>query len=217
MEGNNKIKFSDKLKDKRERAKIELICYGIFFVIVVIFARVTSGKTAKVDDNNFIVDSFIYDIEDNYEYSIVLSTSDNIYEYYGKRLGNNMTINMEVNGVVSSYRLIGNKYYVLEDNNYILTSKDSVYPYIDYRYLDINNIREYMDLASVDGNIYRVKISDIVLGSDTPEYLEIRVEEGDFNIVIDYSSLLGLNDNNKEKVMVSITYSNINKIISLDE
>ena len=73
MENKNvKLKFSERIKDKRERAKIELICYGIFFVIVVIFARVTSVKTVNVDDNNFIVDSFIYDIEDNYEYDIVV-------------------------------------------------------------------------------------------------------------------------------------------------
>jgi len=216
---DKKITLKERLKDKRERAKIELIFYGVFFLIIIIFARFLGSNTpSDIEENkNFLDDSFISKINDNYEYSILLTTNDNVYEYYGKMLGNNGTVNLKIGEEIKSYRLISSKYYVLEDDNYILVDEKEVYPYIDYRYLAIDNIIEYMKLSSVENNIYRVKISDIVLDSDSTEYLEIVVNEGDKNISIDYSPLLGLVEENSKKITVNITYYNIDKIISLDE
>ena len=37
---NKKINLKEKWNDKRERAKIELILYAIFFISVIIFVRV---------------------------------------------------------------------------------------------------------------------------------------------------------------------------------
>ena len=37
------------------------------------------------------------------------------------------------------------KYYILDTKgNYILTNDSDIFPYIEYRYLDINNIKEYI-------------------------------------------------------------------------
>ena len=54
------------------------------------------------------------------------------------------------------------------------------------------------------------------MNSDSEEYITIKIEEGDKNVVIDYTNLFKLTDENKEKVAVSITYSNIDNIISLE-
>ena len=213
-----KMSLGERLKDKRERAKIELIFYGIFFVGVIIFARVLGSANSSIENNdNNELNSFIYSVEDNYEYDTVLTLNDNIYHYYGRVLGNNSTINLKEDDIVRTYYLMNKKYYILEDGNYILTDKEEVYPYIDYRYLDIGIIREYLSVATKENNTYIVKLKDILLNSESEDYITINIEEGDKNIVIDYTNLFKITDENIEKVVVNIAYSNIDNIISLDE
>jgi transcriptional antiterminator Rof (Rho-off) len=92
-----------------------------------------------------------------------------------------------------------------------------VYPYIDYRYLNISTIKEYLQMSVKEGNVYKVRVSDLILNSDSNDYITINVEEGDNNIIIDYSHLLEISDENLEKVLVNITYDNIESVISLEE
>ena len=97
-EEKKKLTLKEKLKDKRERAKLELLFYGIFFLAIIVFTRILSGynDVPKVNDTK----SFINEITDNYEYNIDINIDNNKYKYYGKRLGNNMSIN----------KVIDNKY-----------------------------------------------------------------------------------------------------------
>ena len=110
-ENNSKkeLTFREKLKDKRERAKIELLVYGIFFVVVLIFAKVVgyinNNREPIVDGTN----SFIYSIKDNYEYHIEITIEENKYKYYGKVLGNNKTINLETKVEIKSYYQMNDK------------------------------------------------------------------------------------------------------------
>lgn len=213
-----KLTLKERLKDKRERAKIELMLYGVFFIGVIIFARVLGSSSSNIEHNNSIGNtSFISSLEDNYEYDIQVTINENIYEYYGKVLGNNSTINLKVENKVNSYYLMNKKYYILENGNYILTDEEEVYPYIDYRYLNTKNIKEYINIATKENNTYKVKISDIILNNKSEQSLTINIEEGDKNIIIDYTPLLQLTYENIEKVVVNITYNNIDKIISLEE
>lgn len=213
-----KLTLKERLKDKREKAKLELMLYGIFFIGVIIFARVLGGSSSYVANNiSEENQSFIYSIEDNYEYDIIVTTNENTYEYYGKVLGNNSTINLVEENKTNSYYLMNKKYYVLEDNNYILTDEDEVYPYIDYRYLNISSIKEYVSLSTKENNTYKVKVADLLLNSESEDYVLINIEEGDKNIVIDYTPLLKETKENISQVVVNITYNNIGNIISLEE
>ena len=175
-----KLTLKEKLKDKREKAKLELIIYGIFFVIIIIFARVTSSNIpSKTDENNIKQDSFIYLLKNNYAYNIIVEINNDRYEYNGKVLGNNGSINIKTKDTTDSYFLMNKKYYILKEGNYILTTEEEVYPYIDYHYLNIN--------------------------------------EQNKNIIIDYTNLLKITEENIKKVTVNITYSNIDNIMSLEE
>ena len=185
-----KLTLKERLKDKRERAKLELIFYGIFFIGIIIFARVLGSTALSNIDDNKETKSFIYSLNDNFEYDIKIALNDSIYEYYGKALGNNSTIKLNVEEKVNSYYLMNDKYYILEAGNYILTNEKEVYPYIDYRYLNINNIKEYINVGTKEDNTYKVKVSDLVLGSNSEEYITIDINEGDNTIVIDYAPLL---------------------------
>lgn len=217
MKGEKKkLTLKEKLKDKRERAKLELLFYGIFFLAIIVFTRILSGynDVPKVTATK----SFINEITDNYEYNIDINIDNNKYKYYGKRLGNNMSINKVIDNKYDYFYKMGNKYYILDTNgNYILTSVEDIYNYIDYRYLDISNIKEYIKLGTKDNNNYNIKVSDIILNSNNTNNITISIDESNNTITLDYTELFKIDNNNLNKEIVTIKYTNINKINSLEE
>ena len=213
---NKKINLKEKWNDKRERAKIELILYAIFFIGVIIFVRV--GNNISNNNINTSDNLFISQINDNYSYDIKININDNNYEYIGKVLGYNSTIEKKDSNTDEYFYKKNDKYYKLDqDNGYILSNKNDIYDVINYDYMDINNIKEYIKLSTREDNIYKVKISDIILNSSSSDYITIKIDNINNTIEIDYTNLLRINDNNITKAIVNITYSDINKIISLEE
>ena len=223
MEENNKeetkkFNIKERWKDKRERAKIELMLYGIFFLAIIIFARISSSFSDSNIPKDNDIKSFINDITDNYQYDIDITIDNNNYKYYGSKLGHNMDITRVVDNKEDYFYQMNDKYYILDTKgNYILTNDSDIFPYIEYRYLDINNIKEYIKLATYNDNIYSIKVSDIVLNSNSRDVITIKVDEDNKNIIIDYTNLFKIDNNNLTKEVVSIKYSNINKINSLEK
>lgn len=214
-EEKKKLTLKEKLKDKRERAKLELLFYGIFFLAIIVFTRILSGYNDVPKVNN--TKSFINEITDNYEYNIDINIDNNKYKYYGKRLGNNMSINKVIDNKYDYFYKMGNKYYILDTNgNYILTSVEDIYNYIDYRYLDISNIKEYIKLGTKDNNNYNIKVSDLILNNNNNN-ITISIDELNNTITLDYTELFKIDNNNLNKEIVTIKYTNINKINSLEE
>ena len=215
-EEKKKLTLKEKLKDKRERAQVDLLFHGIFFLAIIVFTRILSGynDVPKVNDTK----SFINEITDNYEYNIDINIDNNKYKYYGKRLGNNMSINKVIDNKYDYFYKMGNKYYILDNNgNYILTSVEDIYNYIDYRYLDISNIKEYIKLSTKDNNNYNIKVSDLILNSNNTNTITISIDELNNTITLDYTELFKIDNKNLNKEIVTIKYTNINKINSLEE
>ena len=213
---NKKFNLKEKWNDKRERAKIELMLYAIFFIGVIIFVRV--GNNISNNNINTSDNLFISQINDNYSYDIKININDNNYEYIGKVLGYNSTIEKKDSNTDEYFYKKNDKYYKLDqDNGYILSNKNDIYDVINYDYMDINNIKEYIKTSNNDNGIYKVKISDIILNSSSSDYITIKLDNINNTIEIDYTNLLRINDNNITKAIVNITYSDINKIISLEE
>ena len=213
---NKKINLKEKWNDKRERAKIELILYAIFFIGVIIFVRV--GNNISNNNINTSDNLFISQINDNYCYDTKININDNNYEYIGKVLGYNSTIEKKDSNTDEYFYKKNDKYYKLDqDNGYILSNKNDIYNIISYDYMDINNIKEYIKTSNNDNGIYKVKISDIILNSSSSDYITIKLDNINNTIEIDYTNLLRINDNNITKAIVTITYSNINKLNSLEE
>ena len=218
-EEKKKLNIKERWKDKRERAKIELMLYGIFFLAIIIFARISSSFSDSNIPKDNDIKSFINDITDNYQYDIDITIDNNNYKYYGSKLGHNMDITRVVDNKEDYFYQMNDKYYILDTKgNYILTNDSDIFPYIEYRYLDINNIKEYIKLATFNNiYIYSVKVSDIVLNSNSSDVITIKVDEDNKNIIIDYTNLFKIDNNNLTKEEVSIKYSNINKINSLEK
>ena len=215
---NKKFNLKEKWNDKRERAKIELLLYVIFFISVIVFVRIENNTSSNNNNINDLDNLFIYQIEDNYCYDTNVNINDNNYEYIGKVLGYNSTIEKKENNTDEYFYKKNDKYYKLDqDNGYILSNKNDIYDVINYDYMDINNIKEYIKTSNNDNGIYKVKISDIILNSSSSDYITIKIDNINNTIEIDYTNLLRINDNNITKAIVTITYSNINKLNSLEE
>ena len=213
---NKKFNLKEKWNDKRERAKIELILYAIFFIGVIIFVRV--GNNISNNNINTSDNLFISQINDNYSYDIKININDNNYEYIGKVLGYNSTIEKKDSNTDEYFYKKNDKYYKLDqDNGYVLSNKNDIYDVINYDYMDINNIKEYIKTSNNDNGIYKVKISDIILNSSSSDYITIKLDNINNTIEIDYTNLLRINDNNITKAIANITYSDINKLNSLEE
>ena len=207
-EEKKKLNIKERWKDKRERAKIELMLYGIFFLAIIIFARISSSFSDSNIPKDNDIKSFINDITDNYQYDIDITIDNNSYKYYGSKLGHNMDITRVVDNKEDYFYQMNDKYYILDTKgNYILTNDSDIFPYI----------KEYIKLATYNDNIYSVKVSDIVLNSNSSDVITIKVDEDNKNIIIDYTNLFKIDNNNLTKEVVSIKYSNINKINSLEK
>lgn len=211
-------KLKEMWKDKKGRAIIELALYGIFFIGVIIFTRIMSFQNNRYENKmNENMVGFINEIKDNYESDVNITISNNLYSYHIKRLGNNTSITKKDDNGEKHYFVSDDKYYVLDNGNYILTSSEEVYPYINYNYLNINNIKKFISSGVKDNNIYKVKLSDIILNTNTDEYITITINETEKAILIDYTNLFKLDDSSIEKVEVYIKYYNINSLTSLEE
>ena len=213
-----KLSLKERWKDKRETAKIELMLYGIFFLVIIIFARISSSMSTNIPKDNDINNTFIDEITDNYQYDIDITIDNNKYKYSGKKLGNNMSITRIVGTKEEFFYQMNDKYYILDTKgNYILTTAEDIYPYIEYRYLNINNIKQFIKLGTKNDTVYSVKVSDIVLNNNSADTITLTVNEEDKNILIDYTNLFKIDNSNINKAEVNIKYSNINSINSLEE
>ena len=224
MNDNNKKTFKEKWQDKKYQAKIKLSGYSVFVVIAIIMILVggaTNNKTTIVDNdlenNKTIKDNTNIknntDIKDNklftiaYPYIIELSynidnTKNNIIYKYSNN-NNELLITKTNNDIVTNYKYISNKYYVENNSNYILTNINKVYDIIDYEYLDIDNINNYLNNATLENNIYKVYLKDIILNNTSDKYITIKLL--DSSLEIDYTNLFNtINNNNYDTFIVKI-------------
>ena len=222
------MKFDD-LKDKwgdpKEKAKIQLILFLIFIVFAVIFTRLTTNYS---DDNyvnqigNIINNPEIEidSIDNNYNYNITINMETNdgnkTISYGGIRYNNKMIISKKIEDNITNYYMENNDYYVYSDEGYILSNIDEVYNIINYNYLNISNIKEYINKGVKDGNTYLIKVSNINLDSTSKEYVTIEINNNEDNIelIMDYTNLL--KDNDITSCKIKYVFTDINKITEED-
>ena len=218
MNDNDKKTFKEKWQDKRYQAKIKLSGYSIFVVIAIIMILVegaTNNKNTIIDnglednktikDNTDTKDNKLFTI--NYPYIIELNynidnTKNNITYKYSNN-NNELLITKTNNDIVTNYKYISNKYYVENNDNYILTNINKVYDIIDYEYLDIDNINNYLNNAVLENGIYKVYLKDIILNNTSDKYITIKLLDN--NVEIDYTYLLNtLNNSNYDTFILKI-------------
>ena len=249
---SNDTNFIKKFReDKKFKAKVELVIGFSFIFVLLIYANVTGvnsnynyGNSLSSGDSNVEYESenetsLIYKINNNYEYETNVSLSkytslDNKdlvnynYSYTGKVYDNNEIINKNNNNVTVNYAKVGDIYYLKENDNYVVSDKDTVYDLVDYKYLNIEDIRNYLKSAKLDhtttysnGNInyvYDLKVSDIINTYKGDKSINIEINEIDDNMIIsiDYTDLINEIDNLISELKVNIKYSNINNVLNFN-
>ena len=202
--------FSEKWhNDKKFRAKIKLLLYGIFIIAVTLYAA-SINRLSPI--NNEIDDTKADNITtipvpEKYHYTIDIDIDDKIYNYFGDKLSDKKTITKIKDNITINYTYQNSEYYREDNNIYILTTEDEVYDIIDYNYLNIDNINNYLRKAVINNNQYIVYLKDIILNNNSNDYIIIEINDKIINI--DYTQLLKQIDSSIEKCNVKITIENI--------
>ena len=196
-------------EDNRFRAKIKLLLYGLFIILVTMYAIYL--KESKKDNNPetvFPVESnYQISIPDNYSYFINITIDGKEYIYSGEKHSTEKTINKTIDNVTTNYLLRDNDYYMQDNNLYVKITKEEVYDIINYNYIDLNNINNYLKQAIKDDNQYKVYLQDVILDTETNEYFVISINDGTINI--DYTPLMKRNNPDIESYNVSIQINEI--------
>ena len=232
---DEKLSFREKMKDKRYSAKVQLIGYGIFIILVLIYASISTRKynnpsnntNNKSNDNSQVENieekKLLDTIKDNYHYEVNLSITEEEtkdYIFTGDRYNDIVSINYNNNIFYSK----DNEYYAKQEDNYVITDKKTVYGDIDNNYLELNNIINYIKKSKLDrtteyssgeiDSVYYLYLKDIIPNYMEEDYIEITVNEKEdiLSINIDYSNFMNYKDKKIKKYIVNAKYNNINKI-----
>lgn len=209
--------FIEKWKsDSKFKTKIKLSISSLFVLIVAIFAITsnevnTSTNSAYTDgaqeqvnneENNFEQEYLRITIPEEYTYitKILINNEQRSYRGTKNKQKENIT---KISNQTTNYIYQEGKYYKKENLEYVLTTKEEIYDIISNGYLKLETINKYLSKSHKKNDKNIVYIKDIILGSDSEEYITIVIEKN--KIIIDYTALMHLFDNSIKSCIVEIT------------
>ena len=225
--------FKRMKEDKKYNAKVQLIGYGVFILIIVVFLNVGSlvgSNSTGVLENDIIEEVNIIDeIDNNYEYNVNVSLvkgEDLIsnYHYYGKRANDNQEINKEVGEVVSSYYKVNDYYYVMNEEELSFVDSNVIYDLVDSKYVELDDVLEMINKASLDHvvdnsdgsneSVYNLYVKDMVISVKNDDVISFNVKEVDNKLLIDvdYTNLIKVFDESVTSFKVSYEYFNVGDV-----
>ena len=198
--------------DKKFKAVIKLLLYFLFFIVVAIYAVLSNKNASQIDtekniENNEIINNqqqqnSIINLGDNYKYTATITINDEQIKYvYSKEQGL-LNIKKIRNLIETNYIIENNNYYIKENDNKILTTKDNIYDIVCPNCFDINSINEYLNKGIKENNNYKIYLKDIILAEKGDEYITITTDNN--QIYADYTSLLQVFNNQIVKYTVNI-------------
>lgn len=201
--------------DKKFRALVKLLLYILFMLGTVIFintSKATTPLTNETNNDNFIGtdnnnNNNIIKLPNNYECNIEIIIDNNNYQYLEIYKNNKKNIIKTADEKITNYIYQAGNYYVEDDDNYIITTKEDVYDIINYNYLNIDNINMFLSKATKNGNQYLVYLKDIILDNDSDIYFVIDINNDRINI--DYTPLMKEYNPLIEKYKVNIDIKEI--------
>lgn len=207
--------FIEKWKtDSRFKTKVKLGLYTLFVVFVAIFALSGNANLPEEnleneynENNNTILnDEISIKIPEEYEYKIKVTKNNNDYKFEGRKQNKKVTIIKTTDNIVTNYIYENNNYYKEENQIYILTEKETVYEPVNYNYINLDTINQYLSKSQKEDNKYLVYLKDIILGNDSEEYITITKNtiDNQYQINVDYTPLMKLFDKNIENYLVNI-------------
>lgn len=214
--------------DSRFQTKTKLSLYTLFVVFVAIFAvssrnnietnelteqqqtqnnneinqeQTTNNNLQEQNQNNNQLIKI--EIPNEYDYKINITINESNYSYNGNKNSIREKITKNKDNISTNYIYENDKYYKeIDIENYLLTTKEEVYDIIEYNYIDLETINEYLLKSTKIDNKYIVYLKDIILGNDSSEYITIDIVNN--NIIIDYTKLLNYFDKSINKYLIEI-------------
>ena len=187
--------------DQKYRAKIKLCIYGIFIILVTIYAISLNKKIPVKNSNLNVTDSqdekeiketinneSLIEITTEMKYKVVVSTEKLKYEYVIEKSNQKEYITKIINNDQEEYLYDENNYYKKENNNYTKIKKYEIDDNIDYDYLRLETINLYINKGTKNNNNYLIYIKDIIIGNNSDDYFVINLNEN--KIFIDYTPLI---------------------------
>lgn len=198
--------------DKKFKAAIKLLLYFLFFIVVAIYAVLSNKNASQIDtekniENNEIINNqqqqnSIINIGDNYKYTATITINDEQIKYVYSKEQDLLNIKKIRNIIETNYIIENNNYYIKENDNKILTTKDNIYDIVCPNCFDINSINEYLNKGIKENNNYKIYLKDIILAEKGDEYITITTDNN--QIYADYTSLLQVFNNQIVKYTVNI-------------
>ena len=198
--------------DKKFKAAIKLLLYFLFFIVVAIYAVSSNKNASQIDtekniENNEIINNqqqqnSIINIGDNYKYTATITINDEQIKYVYSKEQDLLNIKKIRNIIETNYIIENNNYYIKENDNKILTTKDNIYDIVCPNCFDINSINEYLNKGIKENNNYKIYLKDIILAEKGDEYITITTDNN--QIYADYTSLLQVFNNQIVKYTVNI-------------
>lgn len=226
----------DDQNNKKRSAFIKLMV-GIIFIIVimVVFRLGSDGNIIKEEtdndtNNNVNDEKDSTDIKDivlngdyKFEYLIDVIMQDGnklTYTYTGSSIGGKLSGTIKNMDQEIEYLYKDNEYYIIDNDQYYLVDEEDIFKVIDYKYLSISNINNYIKKGTQiykteysNGTVttgYDILIKDIIINSDSDMTITIVVSENDkYTIEIDYTNLLSILNSNIGDCKVTLKYETI--------
>ena len=229
MNKSNKESFIEKYKtDKKYKAKIQLIGYGAFILLLIIYLNISSlnttshgniitqksnsEQTEKKETKEEKNSNLLKQINNNYEYEIkawVTHEKDNFQSeatYRGKRFQNTTEITKIINNESINYYKVDSRYYTKEEDKYQLIKPETIYNIIEKEYIELEAIKEYIDMASLDHvTEYSNGIKEYVYHLKVKDIIKSYPETDEIEINITEESNI---------LTIKIDYTNLIKITS---
>ena len=173
------------------------------FVVIATTIAFVSRTTIKSDEtsqnSNQVNENVDYDdisniyIPEKYNYIINIEINEQKYQYNGQKDKQSENITKIVSEIKTDYKYEAEQYYKYIDEEYILTTKEDVYDVVNYNYLQLETINEYLLKSENSHERYLVYLKDIILGNNTDEYITIEIAKDKLtkkqNINVDYTLL----------------------------
>lgn len=161
--------------DKKYKAKIQLIGYGLFILLVIIYVNISSmnsstGSNITTIKNNINQteteknteeekkSNLLNKINNNYEFEtkITITTKKEEQEekkelsYSGKRSKNNTEINKKTMDNTNTFYKVDSRYYTKINDTYQIIKSEEIYDTLEKEYIEWEYIKEYIEKSSLD-------------------------------------------------------------------
>ncbi len=179
-DGNgNKKKFDilEIINDRQKRSRFLLVLYLIIFIFFIIFIRLNINssdidkditkntnkeiikeetKIKELEDSN---NTFLFLDMNNYDFIFNINVKDSVSVIEGKRYNDKFSFTLNNNGNILYFNGVSNYIKAKEtiDGEYKLTG----FPYVLVNIFDTNVIKELINNATLNNDIYEIKTEEI--------------------------------------------------------